>query len=99
MMRPSAIFQLIVIFALGLTQCLADESAPLDPPLSAGQLDSLTAPIALYPDALVAQILTAATYPLEVVEAAHWLESPSNTALRDVDLAAALVHEGWDLSV
>ena len=98
-MRPSAIFQLIVIFALGLTQCLADESAPLDPPLSAGQLDSLTAPIALYPDALVAQILTAATYPLEVVEAAHWLENPSNTALRDVDLAAALEHEDWDLSV
>lgn len=100
-MRLSAIFQLFVVCALGLTPCFADESAPTDPlpTLSAGELDSLTAPIALYPDALVAQILTASTYPLEVVEAAHWLENPSNAALRGDALAAALEHENWDLSV
>ena len=38
---------------------------------SAGELEKLLAPIALYPDDLVAQILTAATYPIEVVEAAY----------------------------
>jgi Protein of unknown function (DUF3300) len=40
--------------------------------LSAGQLDALVAPIALYPDTLIAEILMASTYPLEVVEAQRW---------------------------
>ena len=101
MMRPSILFQFFVVCVLGLTPCFADESAPgiTSPPLSAGQLDSLTAPIALYPDALIAQILTAATYPLEVVEAAHWLEDSSHAGLRGDALASALEHEDWDLSV
>lgn len=98
-MRPSAIFSLLVICVWRLTPCFAEDAAQVDPPLSTGQIDSLTAPIALYPDALVAQILTAATYPLEVVEAAHWLEDPSNAALRGDALAASLEHEDWDLSV
>src|SRR5579872_6927479 len=38
------------------------------------QLDSLVAPIALYPDPLISQILVASTYPLELVQAAQWLE-------------------------
>jgi len=101
MIRPSALFALLVVCVLGPAPCFAQESAAADasPPLSAAQLDSLTAPVALYPDALVAQILTAATYPLEVVEAAHWLEDPSNAALRGDALAAVLEHEDWDLSV
>src|SRR5580698_9405713 len=41
-------------------------------PLSSDELDQLVAPIALYPDALVAQILAGSTYPTEVVEAARW---------------------------
>jgi hypothetical protein len=53
--------------------------APTTPPLTAAQLDQLVAPIALYPDSLVAQILMAATYPLEVVEAARWLQEPANS--------------------
>ncbi len=101
MVRLSSIFQLIIVCALGLTPCFAEQPAPVEapPPLSAAQLDSLTAPIALYPDALIAQILTAATYPLEVVEAAHWLEDPANASLKGDALAAALEHEDWDLSV
>jgi hypothetical protein len=43
--------------------------------LSEAQLDQLTAPIALYPDPLIAQILPASTYPLEIVTAAQWLRS------------------------
>ena len=42
------------------------------------QLDDLVAPIALYPDALVSQVLVAATYPLEIVEAAQWLQQNGN---------------------
>jgi hypothetical protein len=46
------------------------------------QLDNLVAPIALYPDQLVAQILMASTYPLEIVEASRWLQNPQNAQLR-----------------
>jgi len=67
--------------------------------LSAAQLDQLTAPIALYPDPLLGQILAAATYPLEIVEAARWLEDPAHTALKGNELAAALEPLPWDQSV
>ena len=46
------------------------QPAPLAPP----QLDDLVAPIALYPDPLLSQVLVATTYPLEVVEAQQWLQ-------------------------
>jgi len=67
--------------------------------LSDEQLDQLTAPIALYPDPLLGQILTAATYPLEIVEAQRWLQDSDNAALRGDALAAALQQQSWDLSV
>ena len=73
--------------------------APAAAPLTPGQLDQLTAPIALYPDALVGQILMAATYPLEVVEAARWVQQPANASLKGDQLAAALVQQPWDPSV
>ena len=47
---------------------------PEQQPLSQQQLQQLVAPIALYPDALLAQVLTASTYPLEVTLAARWAE-------------------------
>ena len=62
-----------------------------------GQLEKLLAPIALYPDDLVAQILTASTYPLEVVQAARWVNEHSNVqgqALQD-----AMQQQPWDASV
>src|SRR5262249_34526263 len=47
------------------------------PALSPNQLEGLVAPIALYPDQLISQVLVAATYPLEVVEAYQWLQQNS----------------------
>jgi len=67
--------------------------------LNSEQLDQLTAPIALYPDPLLGQILAAATYPLEIVEAARWLEDPGHAALKGSELAAALAPLPWDQSV
>jgi hypothetical protein len=61
------------------------------------QLEQLTAPIALYPDALVAQILMASTYPLQVVQAARWQEK--NASLKDKDLDKAVQEDDWDPSV
>jgi Protein of unknown function (DUF3300) len=70
------------------------------PPIfPAEQLDRLLAPIALYPDALLAQILMAATYPLEIVKAQRWLQDPRHADLRGDLLAGALEPEGWDPSV
>ncbi len=74
-------------------------SAPASSPLTAAQLERLVAPIALYPDPLVAQILMAATYPLEIVEADRWLRIPANAALKGDALAAALQQQSWDPSV
>ena len=73
--------------------------APAAWPLTAEQLERLVAPIALYPDPLVAQILMAATYPLEVVEADRWLQIPANAALKADALTAGLQQQSWDPSI
>ena len=81
------------------------EASPAAPPstiapvLGAEQIDQLLAPIALYPDALLAQILMAATYPLEIVKANRWFRDPRHAALPGDQLAAALEPETWDPSV
>jgi hypothetical protein len=61
------------------------------------ELDQMLAPIALYPDDLLAQVLMAATYPLEVVQAARWVQA--NPSLSGDQLAAALEQQDWDPSV
>jgi hypothetical protein len=63
------------------------------------QLDALLAPIALYPDELLTQILMASTFPLEVVQAARWLEQPGNKDLKGDALQKALEPLPWDPSV
>jgi hypothetical protein len=65
--------------------------------LNSGQLDALVAPIALYPDPLIAEILMASTYPLEVVEAARWLAA--HKGLKGAQLKAAVSAQSWDESV
>lgn len=64
---------------------------------TAEQLDQLLAPVALYPDALLSQTLMAATYPLEVVEAARW--SQANPNLKGEAAVAAVRDKTWDVSV
>jgi hypothetical protein len=61
------------------------------------QLDQLLAPIALYPDALLSQTLMAATYPLEVVEAARWTQANPN--LKGDAAVQAVKSKDWDVSV
>jgi hypothetical protein len=65
--------------------------------IPAEQLDSLVAPIALYPDPLLAQVLAASTYPLEVIQLQQWLEKNKN--LKDKALADAAAKQPWDPSV
>src|SRR5690348_12112462 len=66
---------------------------------NAEQLDALLASIALYPDELLAQVLMASTFPLEVVTAARWVEEPAHKSLSGDALAKALEAEPWDASV
>lgn len=73
----------------------ADSAQPA--PLSADDLKKLVAPIALYPDALVAQVLGAATFPDEVVAANGWLEQ--NKSLTGTALMQAADQQPWDPSV
>ena len=63
------------------------------------QIDQLVAPIALYPDGLLSEVLMAATYPGQLIDAAQWLQDPANAALRGDALAAALEPLPWDPSV
>jgi Protein of unknown function (DUF3300) len=72
-------------------------SAPAQQLLSAGQLDALVSPIALYPDALLSLVLMAATYPLEVVQADRWVTTNKN--LQGDAFKAALDQQNWDDSV
>jgi uncharacterized membrane protein YgcG len=66
-------------------------------PHSAEQLHQLVAPIALYPDALVAQVLAASAYPTQIVEADRFLKENPN--LKGQDLGAAVDRQDWDPSV
>jgi hypothetical protein len=61
------------------------------------QLDSLVAPIALYPDAMLAQTLAASTYPLEVMQLDQWMDKNKN--LKDKALVDAVAKQPWDPSV
>jgi hypothetical protein len=65
--------------------------------LTPEELDGIVAPIALYPDALVAQILGAATFPYEIVEATLWLKD--NSQLKGEALAKAVDQQSWDPAV
>jgi hypothetical protein len=67
------------------------------PKLPSGELDSLVAPIALYPDQLLAQTLAASTYPLEIIQLQQWMDRNKN--LKDKALADAVAKQPWDPSV
>jgi uncharacterized protein DUF3300 len=73
------------------------QTAPETAKLPPDQLESLVAPIALYPDSLLAQTLVASTYPLEIVQLQQWLEK--NKTLKDKALADAVAKQPWDTSI
>jgi len=91
------------------TNSQAPSSVPAQPPTSAAspvpdqpalkpaELDALVAPIALYPDGLLANVLMASTYPLEVVRAERWVNQNKN--LKNDALKTAAEKQAWDASV
>src|SRR5215469_12333619 len=92
-------FDILVAFnwALSLLNGVPVLSAQQPELIPSEKLDSLVAPIALYPDPLLAQTLAASTYPLEVIQLQQW--TASNIYLKDQALADALEMQPWDPSV
>ena len=80
------------------SQSAQSEAPPTNPATtqSLQELQQLVAPIALYPDALVSQILAGATYPTEIVEANRWMQGHSS--LEGQDLANEVDKQPWDTS-
>ncbi len=77
--------------------CAANAETAKPKPLSEGELAQLFAPIALYPDAILAQVLMASTYPLDVVQAARWAKT--NPKVTGKALEDAMQKQPWDPSV
>ena len=83
--------------ATAAVQAPAQTQTPTEAQLPEGQIEQLVAPIALYPDPLLTQVLMASTYPLEVVEAARW--SHDNSTVSGQALQDAMQAQSWDPSV
>ncbi|MBK9028386.1 MAG: DUF3300 domain-containing protein [Propionivibrio sp.] len=102
---PSRTCTLLTALMLALNPAFAQQapaanSATTNPAaktFSQQDLDQLVAPIALYPDPLLAQIFMASTYPLEVVEAARW--SKANPKVSGQALETAMASQPWDPAV
>jgi uncharacterized membrane protein YgcG len=108
--KTSRLFAATLAGSVALTACYTVPPPP--PPANAGSVTTVTkqtvsasqgmyeqlvAPVALYPDALLAQILMASTYPLEVVEAARWAKD--NPGIQGSALEDAMQNQSWDPSV
>ena len=100
MKKKTTLIKSLAVFLallLGASQGVIAQNEGGDKTFKQEELDQLLAPIALYPDSLLAQILMASTYPLEVVQAGRWIKA--NQALKGDALSAALEKENWDPSV
>jgi hypothetical protein len=103
--RGSVLLALVIVVATAIgaaaqqpTTTVSPTAAPSDQTLlKPEQLEALVAPIALYPDALLANMLAAATYPLEVVEADRWIKEKKD--LKGDALKAEVDKKSWDDSV
>jgi hypothetical protein len=106
-MKAATIFHLLLglltisffVFSPGLPPCQAQEGEAPEPAekYSREELAQMLAPIALYPDALLSQVLMASTYPIEVIEADRWRKQ--NPKLQNEALDTAMLDQDWDASV
>lgn len=94
---PVVSISIAILIALPLQSLAESNNDASQKKLSKEELAQLLAPIALYPDDLVSQILMASTYPLEIVQADRWVKK--NKQMKGDALAKALEKENWDPSV
>src|SRR5437762_3812892 len=87
----------VMLMVPGDTSLRAQENGQEQAKISNEQLDSLVAPIALYPDPLLAQTLAASTYPLEIIQLQQWMGKHPD--LKGKALTDAVMKENWDPSI
>src|SRR3954464_8541215 len=85
----------ILLLFICVTAMAAD--APPETKIPPDQLDALVAPLALYPDPLLAQTLAASTYPLELVQLQQWMDRNKN--LKGKEMMDAVAKQPWDPSI
>lgn len=96
--RRGRVAALAALVLAGAVSLAGDPAAPADKPsFKPEELEQILAPIALYPDDLLTQMLMASTYPLEIVQADRWVKK--NGDVKGDALAKALNDQGWDASV
>lgn len=95
--RLSAAGVLALLLLMGVMVRSAQAATNDKPPFRQEELEQMLAPIALYPDDLLSQILMASTYPLEVVQAERWVKE--NKGLTGSTLTKSLEAKSWDASV
>ncbi|MFP4896921.1 DUF3300 domain-containing protein [Paraburkholderia sp. EG304] len=88
---------LLWLIVLAVTPALAERGSEGPAPYKPEQLEALVAPIALYPDPVLAQVLMASTYPLEIVYAARWVQKNPN--VKGDAAVQAVQNQPWDASV
>jgi len=93
LLRALSVLLLAAATALVGVARAQNEPAPFKPE----EIEALVAPIALYPDSLLSQVLMASTYPLEVVQAARWVKA--NPKVKGEAAVKAVENEPWDVSV
>jgi hypothetical protein len=94
---PGILVSLLILLAPPSSLAAETEEDPGYFDFSTEQIEQLVAPIALYPDALLAQMLMASTYPLQIIQAARWVEQ--NADIEGDDLEKAMQEQTWDHSV
>ena len=100
MNRTHSLFVIAVAAVFCLVGCSASQVRAQQPEpvwFTQAELDQMLAPVALYPDTVLSHLLIAATYPLEIVQAARW--SRAHPGLRGEEAVAAVAHKDWDPSV
>lgn len=102
MLQQTLLLRSLAAFAIFVLAFASPSSAQDDQQekvFTTEQLDQMLAPIALYPDDLLSNVLVGSTYPLEVVQAARWRKEPANAKLEGEALEKALGAKEWDPSV
>jgi hypothetical protein len=94
-----ALFVAVPLVLAPVPASAQDTALKKDVTFSKEELDQILAPIALYPDDLLSNVLMASTYPLEVVQAARWVKLPDNANLKGEKLTKALEQKHWAPSV
>lgn len=97
LLRVLAIIPFLAVYSLSYAEVDIDNHNSNRVDFSQAELDQILAPIALYPDTVLSQVLIAATYPIEVVQADRW--ASTHTSIKGADAVAKVEDKDWDPSV